>query len=335
MSSINYVQERGFPDERKKLDGFRLFDTGNPQDTQNSETNSTFSVRKSLAWDSAFFTSPGVLDSEELSIVNKGSKKCETQKLPGVEEVLRGRCLQNVHSSKKTDASPRKSMKAMSTSQRQSLYVHQQERILKEVLMPSQRQHLLNRRKIFSCVNLSSTAATKRSMGGNYVQMGTAKAAPVTGQCSTLSKKPCLGSSSSVTHSCPPSPKSSSSESSSSSMNQKFISNASQASDMVHCVGHENQETSLPDENIKSSGLRVPSPKIGFFEEEIALVRASGSMHFHSGAPSLVLSRNGTPNRYGKLKHPKKFRWENECAEGAPESEHGSYQRECRAQPST
>jgi hypothetical protein len=58
-----------------------------------------------------------------------------------------------------------------------------------------------------------------------------------------------------------------SSESSSSSMNQKFISNASQASDMVHCVGRENQETNLPDENIKSSGLRVPSPKIGFFEE--------------------------------------------------------------------
>lgn len=36
---------------------------------------------------------------------------------------------------------------------------------------------------------------------------------------------------------------------------------------MVQCVGHQNQETSLPDENIKSSGLRVPSPKIGFFEE--------------------------------------------------------------------
>lgn len=64
-------------------------------------------------------------------------------------------------------------------------------------------------------------------------------------------------------------------------------------------------------------------------------MRASGSMHLHSGAPSLVLSRNGTPNRYGKLKPPKKFRRENECAEGAPESEHGSYQRERRAQPST
>ncbi|KAK9913304.1 hypothetical protein M0R45_037125 [Rubus argutus] len=72
-----------------------------------------------------------------------------------------------------------------------------------------------------------------------------------------------------------------SSESSSSSMNQRFISNVSQASGMVHCVGHDNQETSLPDENIKPSGLQVPSPKIGFFNEGIALVRASGSKQFH------------------------------------------------------
>ncbi|KAK9913316.1 hypothetical protein M0R45_037134 [Rubus argutus] len=503
MSSITDFQECGFTDDRKKLDGFRLFNTQIPQDTQKSETNSAFNIRRSLAWDSAFFTSPGVLepeellqtmscgvtgnavnllgheeqillpsetlepkrtrkfdscsfrkslawdnafytssgvlDPEELYIVNRGFKKCESHQLPGIKEVWRsaesistidsgcsslkslefelfedkkssmqkptslkskrGRALQNVHSSKKTEALSRMRMKAMSTSQRQSFNVHRPERILKEVFISSQRQLTagsgkfistasLKPPKILSCINHSLTAATKRSsLGGNYVKMGTAKAAP--GQCSTLSNKPCLGASSSVTRGSTPSPKSSlsgssvakhttgespmnsrrkvdnspdnfaangltistplrftkthndelesscqhsckmitpkstsyassansldgwSSESLSSSMSPRSISrqisfgsDASQASDMVHCVGHENQETSVPDQNIKSSGLRVPSPKIGFFDEEIALVRASGSIQFHSGAPNIV-SQNGAPNRYGKLKPPR------------------------------
>ncbi|XP_022748490.1 uncharacterized protein LOC111298055 [Durio zibethinus] len=43
-------------------------------------------ARRSLAWDTAFFTSAGVLDPEELSMVNKGYKKSETHTLPGIEE---------------------------------------------------------------------------------------------------------------------------------------------------------------------------------------------------------------------------------------------------------
>ncbi|XP_050211050.1 uncharacterized protein LOC126661265 isoform X2 [Mercurialis annua] len=43
-------------------------------------------MRKSLAWDTAFFTSAGVLDAEELSVVNRGFKKSEKFLLPGVEE---------------------------------------------------------------------------------------------------------------------------------------------------------------------------------------------------------------------------------------------------------
>ncbi|KAM5556117.1 hypothetical protein ABKV19_023817 [Rosa sericea] len=504
MSSTNEFQERGFPDDRKKLDGFRLFNTVSPQDSQHLETNSTFNIRKSLAWDSAFFTnpgvldpeellqttssgatgnavnllgnekeillpseslepertrkfescsyrkslawdnafytSPGVLDPEELSIVNKGFKKSESHQLPAIQEVWRstesesttdsgssalaslefelfedkmssmqkpaslklkrGRGLQNVHSTKKTDASSRVKMKA-SASQRQNLN-DRPERILQEVFVSSQRQLAagsgkliptasLKQPKIFSGVNHSSSAATKRSsLGGNYVKMGTAKAAPVAGQCSALSKKPCLRASSSiVTHSSTPSPKLSSSgspaakdtsespmnsrrkfdyslddfaangltmsnplrfakenkdeesscqdsgkmltpkstvyassatsldgwssESSSSSMSQKSISSqisfgsdASQASDTEHCVGQENQETSLPNQNRKPSGLRVPSPKIGFFDEEITLVQARGSMQFHSVVPSTV-SQNGGAKRYGKLKPPRNF----------------------------
>ncbi|XP_048421758.1 flocculation protein FLO11-like [Pyrus x bretschneideri] len=60
--SSNGDFQLGFPDNREKLDGSGLFKTGSPQDT----TNPKFNVRKSLAWDSAFFTSPGVLEPEEL-----------------------------------------------------------------------------------------------------------------------------------------------------------------------------------------------------------------------------------------------------------------------------
>ncbi|XWS56473.1 hypothetical protein CRYUN_Cryun09bG0088400 [Craigia yunnanensis] len=44
--------------------------------------------RRSLAWDTAFFTSAGVLDPEELSMVNNGYNKSETltHMLPGIEE---------------------------------------------------------------------------------------------------------------------------------------------------------------------------------------------------------------------------------------------------------
>lgn len=59
-------------DERKKLDGFILFDTGSPQGMKKSATmlehknleglhpEDMYNIRQSLAWDSAFFTSPGV-----------------------------------------------------------------------------------------------------------------------------------------------------------------------------------------------------------------------------------------------------------------------------------
>lgn len=46
-------------------------------------------LRKSLAWDSAFFTSAGVLDPEELSSMIKGADKNERKTLPGIEEDVR------------------------------------------------------------------------------------------------------------------------------------------------------------------------------------------------------------------------------------------------------
>ncbi|XP_050250228.1 uncharacterized protein LOC126697324 [Quercus robur] len=42
------------------------FKTGSPKDQESLQPNTKYNLRKSLAWDSAFFTSPGVLDPEEL-----------------------------------------------------------------------------------------------------------------------------------------------------------------------------------------------------------------------------------------------------------------------------
>ncbi|XP_048231420.1 uncharacterized protein LOC8263370 isoform X4 [Ricinus communis] len=55
-----------------------------------ARTSGISSLRKSLAWDSAFFTSAGVLDAEELSVINRGFRSPELALHPGVkEEILR------------------------------------------------------------------------------------------------------------------------------------------------------------------------------------------------------------------------------------------------------
>ncbi|KAF2318597.1 hypothetical protein GH714_009242 [Hevea brasiliensis] len=53
-----------------------------PFESTLTPTNVIDSLRKSLAWDSAFFTSAGVLDAEELSIINRGFRRPETLPFP-------------------------------------------------------------------------------------------------------------------------------------------------------------------------------------------------------------------------------------------------------------
>ncbi|KAH7667658.1 hypothetical protein IHE45_12G074100 [Dioscorea alata] len=48
--------------------------------------SSKCNLRKSLAWDNAFFTNEGVLNHEELAIVNGTFKKAEADKLPSIQE---------------------------------------------------------------------------------------------------------------------------------------------------------------------------------------------------------------------------------------------------------
>ncbi|KAG8645216.1 uncharacterized protein LOC110624109 isoform X4 [Manihot esculenta] len=59
-----------------------------PFESTLTPTNGIGNLRKSLAWDSAFFTSAGVLDAEELSIINGGLKRPETLPFPKFEEEI-------------------------------------------------------------------------------------------------------------------------------------------------------------------------------------------------------------------------------------------------------
>ncbi|XP_042459708.1 uncharacterized protein LOC122043242 isoform X2 [Zingiber officinale] len=56
---------------------------------QNQTKPGKYNLRKSLAWDSAFFTSEGVLNHEELAIVNSTFKKTESRSLPMILEDVR------------------------------------------------------------------------------------------------------------------------------------------------------------------------------------------------------------------------------------------------------
>ncbi|XP_059666118.1 uncharacterized protein LOC132311956 [Cornus florida] len=59
--------------------------------SESMEPGRAINFRKSLAWDSAFFTCAGVLDPEELHIINKGFDKATTHILPGIREDVRVR----------------------------------------------------------------------------------------------------------------------------------------------------------------------------------------------------------------------------------------------------
>ncbi|KAL5972547.1 hypothetical protein ACLOJK_039351 [Asimina triloba] len=58
-------------------------------ESNKNRKSSKCNLRKSLAWDNAFFTSEGILDPDELENVSKTSKKSQLCALPGIQEDLR------------------------------------------------------------------------------------------------------------------------------------------------------------------------------------------------------------------------------------------------------
>ncbi|CAL5334711.1 unnamed protein product [Camellia sinensis] len=86
-------------------EGFKLFGTTDSREPENAieileqreqkvlfhestELGKASNLRKSLDWDTAFFTSAGLLDPEELFIINKGFEKVEAHILPVTQEDL-------------------------------------------------------------------------------------------------------------------------------------------------------------------------------------------------------------------------------------------------------
>ncbi|XP_028775957.1 mucin-5AC isoform X2 [Neltuma alba] len=89
---LDTPNSRKFEDASSKLEEWEQ----EPRPSETFEMGKTkknkCNLRKSLAWDSAFFTSAGVLDPEELSSIIEGVEKDEKHALPGIKEDLYMSC---------------------------------------------------------------------------------------------------------------------------------------------------------------------------------------------------------------------------------------------------
>nr|GMD69913.1 chitinase-like protein PB1E7.04C [Ipomoea batatas] len=85
MSGTMDVQEEKDMDNKGEEDDV-LPELHESIEPERSRRKGKLNLRKSLAWDSAFFTDAGVLDAEELSTMVKGAEKIEKNVMPRIEE---------------------------------------------------------------------------------------------------------------------------------------------------------------------------------------------------------------------------------------------------------
>ncbi|GKV05689.1 hypothetical protein SLEP1_g17672 [Rubroshorea leprosula] len=71
------------------LDAIDVREPSEFSEPENGRKSEKYNLRNSLAWDSAFFTSDGVLDPEELSSIIGGAEKCKKHLLPIQEDINR------------------------------------------------------------------------------------------------------------------------------------------------------------------------------------------------------------------------------------------------------
>ncbi|KAJ6892350.1 hypothetical protein NC651_025525 [Populus alba x Populus x berolinensis] len=189
-------------------------------------------VRKSLAWDSAFFTSSGVLNAEELSLVNGGFRPSEAHLLPGIEEIwssIQSNSTRNTDSyslaSLEIDlldnmrAFMQKSHEASSNSPTSTGKVGRENEMRRgntsKILDASSRlrvapnkesKSFLKPPKILCRARTLSTAPNKRaSLGVSHVKLENKGAQVASGRTKIASKKTCIrGSCSIVPSSTPP-----------------------------------------------------------------------------------------------------------------------------------
>ncbi|KAF6150546.1 hypothetical protein GIB67_030347 [Kingdonia uniflora] len=237
---------------------FELLDVGNDEDScmgrvqdplfespepEKTAKTSKCNLRKSLAWDSAFFTSAGVLDPEELSVISNGARKSFVQPLPGIQEDLRrseesnssldsdnlalesleGDLFGDIRASmqmfkKGSDAMEGQIKGPGETGQ--SIQTSSKVEPTSQIRVPGRSgglvTSLLKPPKIVGRINLTPPASTKSSLGVNRVKIESNKAKAATGSSERMvaSRRP-VSVDSSISSKSTPSPKSSSSSSTS------------------------------------------------------------------------------------------------------------------------
>ncbi|WVZ15561.1 hypothetical protein V8G54_013127 [Vigna mungo] len=293
-TSNSFQTENGYDMLRAEQDQHLYFNNLKPEIRTVTDG---FNLRKSLAWDSAFFTSEGILNHEELSLLNKGHKKLEMRVLPQIEEL------------RISSESNRTIDNDGSSSASQEISVHQSSNTFSSASGRSDLSSHLKPPKIQSRVRRNAPPApTKRiPMFANEVKEGNkyvkASARTTAGKC--LTEKPNLLKTCSRCCSCATLSRELSSVISQSDMSASSnglcslykslpLCHSSPEFSAVKNIPHEccHQSYSYVGKNFccispsvsidrfssassvteKPSGLRMPSPNIGYFDMDNLMV---------------------------------------------------------------
>ncbi|XP_023747148.1 uncharacterized protein LOC111895289 isoform X3 [Lactuca sativa] len=261
-------------DNLNECDRIKLFESINSQvveridqaQFESMEPRRPSFLRKSLAWDNAFFTSAGVLNLEELFMINKGFKKPESNhQTPRNKVTLKN---QTSSASKKSNICSQNKVKPVSGASKLVSSKHTNKASVEESESYSMKtKHKSRKAGLGTDLNVS-----KRSRWGDL--SGLPKSTSFTSQ-KDLKADSSYESSSSASSSSKSSRKEinhkntkpTSSTSPCSSIEGWLSSSSSNTPEYATTSSMETLLSSGPKRKIKSSGLRMPSPKIGFFDE--------------------------------------------------------------------
>ncbi|KAK1432370.1 hypothetical protein QVD17_09266 [Tagetes erecta] len=254
----------------------------------NSKPRRLSFLRKSLPWDSAFMTSAGLLNSEELTLVNEGVKrnKKDGQRSKDASKICGSRSLapsyknRNICSQSKVKSVGSLTSPSPSPNLRGTIMYHQDKP--SKLFSSNNNAAALERSENVKKVENKTTTAqdAKRSRPG-YLPKSTSFTSPKTEKCHPKSKK-LFNSPSSVLHfPLASSPSSSVDSYLSESFSPTTITHQhtipvldfpSPNSKERNCISRN-----VTNETIKSSRLRMPSPRIGFFDKEPGIMCFSAS----------------------------------------------------------
>ncbi|XP_042753962.1 uncharacterized protein LOC111895289 isoform X1 [Lactuca sativa] len=290
-------------DNLNECDRIKLFESINSQvveridqaQFESMEPRRPSFLRKSLAWDNAFFTSAGVLNLEELFMINKGFKKPESNhQTPRNKVTLKNQTSSGINqspllfnhhllhilyknrgfkyvsfsASKKSNICSQNKVKPVSGASKLVSSKHTNKASVEESESYSMKtKHKSRKAGLGTDLNVS-----KRSRWGDL--SGLPKSTSFTSQ-KDLKADSSYESSSSASSSSKSSRKEinhkntkpTSSTSPCSSIEGWLSSSSSNTPEYATTSSMETLLSSGPKRKIKSSGLRMPSPKIGFFDE--------------------------------------------------------------------